>query len=425
MDSDNVIRPGDIAEIIHTDEKPPQVGVTYFANNDTNKATPDLEMKLVIPETEYKGKDNYYSDGAFIDLLYIRLPEALKAAREHLSSIDVSQLTPAEQSSYQDLINLTSGEHTDLGSINFDAVHNLLMKVAIDLKEKGDPQDRALIRALLSAYPRLPNMDNFSDSRKTYADLVHEAMKSKYDAKDSAAYKDITYERRIGMHEQTHLADHQAHAGRLVSVDRRYEFALRRHADNPSAIATMRQIRTIIGDVLEARAYIAEISGRMIRDSHQTDEGYYHPGMCMKLLLALQKTLVLSNERFTDMFVRNDAEIIPGIDVIHEEHVGGALLLAFIDKDSKEKIIQDLSYERVLVDEEPDVNEPHRVAIIKTFQDLIRNPQLSQSRLEESWDVLGGLLDSLVTRLDDELNVLEPESASDHHEDSPIPETTT
>lgn len=411
MDTEGVIKPEDIAVTIRSDEVSPHVDTSYFNPGDReDKERTDAWVRLYLPEDASNIEGNYYSSLQITDRLYIGLPDAIKESKPYLHLINVEDLTEPEQKAHQALMQLASDGDGDFSEVDFQELLNILVKIKKELQERPNADASAFTDAMGTIYRRSYFLDSGKKSRETYEELARATLQFKSEDQDSEAFSELSYEDRVVMHERTHLIDSQANAGRLIDCLRRYDaLCLQKKEEDalPAEMLTARRLRGLIHDALEARAYVSECTGTMVRGNPDNAKRYSHTALSQRLLSLVYSTLYYPEAHFNKSFIRNTPVGIKGTGAIHEEHNGGSLLIAFLDRLDTSKILEDLSYESLIDLEESTDDDPHRTAVVQKVTELIQDPVLAQARLEESWVPLGELFESLVLRFDEELTKVE------------------
>jgi hypothetical protein len=421
MDSDNVIRKSDIPWIIRTDDKPPIVDTLHFQPGQESDARTYGEVLFYIPDSNYNRSDNYYRSPQVLEAQYMNVTEALTKCGPYLKSVDANTLSETDRHTHEFILQMLSGDDVDFSSIETADIPTYIKKFVASI-QGSLPPDSDIPKLVKNIYQRSQYMTGFNNGPEIYDEIAAELMKIRTSENGSPAMTELTYQQRVMMHEQTHLADAQSESGRLIDCLRTYD-RLRSERNVKGALPpemdNLRRIHSLLHDVLEARAYVAECTGSLVHDADDSVDRYSHTALAHRLASLLRMTLLLDARAYENAFIHNDPRAIRGVGVIHEEHDGGALLYAFNENIDPDKIFGDLSYDSLIPPEDLVGEDAYRNAVVQKIKGLIQDPEEARKKLESSWDTYGILLKGLVEKFEAEVVLLEGD------ENTPIPETTT
>jgi len=414
MDEEFVIRPDDIATTIRSNDTPPHVNALSFQQSQDSDARVYGDVLLYIPDSNYDRFDNYYRYPQVLEAQYMHATEVLGMCAPHLKVVDVSTLSEPELHTHQFILQMISGEDVDFSSIETAQIPAYLRKFVTDI-QGSLPPDSLLPKLVENMNRRSKIMTAFDNGPEIYDEMAAVLMKIRSGENGSSAMTDLTYEDRVRMHEQTHLADAQDKSGRIIDCLRTYDRLCTEQKNKhglPPEMGNLRRIKSLMHDVLEARAYVAECTGSPVREASNEDERYSHTALSHRLMSLLRMTLLLDANRFENTFIHNDPRAARGIGVIHEEHDGGSLLYAFSENIDPDRILEDLSYDSLIPAEDFEGDDASRNAIVERIRALMQDPEEARRKLEANWDTYGTLLNGLVDKFNAEVASLETDEST-------------
>lgn len=401
MDEEKIIRPDDIAITIQSNDIPPRVDTDPHKHLNHSTTTDRIkhpyvfsceDITLHLPERGATDAEVFHAS-RLISNLYMHLPEAINDIAPTLVAMDPSEIAEEDRDLHEQLVSFSQGDMSVIIDMDLERAYLYL----VGLTEKLGPQHKHKMRVY-----RVHDHIQDRDSSQLYRDAVVSAIAQT----EKMPQPPLSLEESVKLHEHRHLADLQDNAGKLVRLDRQYQ-RLMEQANGQGNNMRLWKLSSLIADTLEARAYIAQYLGRPVQDDK--DNGYSHAGFSDRLLQPLRSVL-RRKEQFTVNFMNNDplGRIDQSDLPIHDEHDGGALLLAFIGSADIMSIVEDGSY-RSLVDLDDDASEQSerdalvRAKVAQRIVEIVSDAEEGRKVLMESWDKLSELLEKLGDEFEIEL----------------------
>jgi hypothetical protein len=228
----------------------------------------------------------------------------------------------------------------------------------------------------------------------------------------STPLEEMSGSERTTLHERTHLSDFQHDSGRFLKMYDSFRQATAqangRKEDAPQlneaiyAEERIRKMWTILKDLSEARAYIAQACGTMVAEP--ANVSYYH-GILILRIFDLQLGITTGTD-IIRVFMDNGND--------HECHWGGTLLLTIFDPMQVDTIVENLNYSSMKpYDEEQ---------LMTLFGELIDNPKRMEDMLMQAQGPFGELMNKLMDAYDVELRAFLERSKALSERGSEIPD---